>query len=130
MFHWMLVAPQALKSVLPVEDSFTDKEMRTFSLSAHISLQIKHLTQAYEGEKQSQLLSTTSPSWFWRRMRLVVQFRDKLLSFPCRWTSCFIKDFSSQRRKEPVSYFNQYYRIFPAYWLARRPRDRYHCLQC
>jgi len=27
----MLVAPQALKSVFPVEDSFSNKEMRTFS---------------------------------------------------------------------------------------------------
>jgi len=27
----MLVAPQALKSVLPVDDSFSNKEMRTFS---------------------------------------------------------------------------------------------------
>jgi len=27
----MLVAPQALNSVLPVEDSFSNKEMRTFS---------------------------------------------------------------------------------------------------
>jgi len=27
----MLVAPQALKSVLPVEDSFSDKKMRIFS---------------------------------------------------------------------------------------------------
>jgi len=27
----MLVAPQMLKSVIPVEDSFFNKEMRTFS---------------------------------------------------------------------------------------------------
>ena len=42
MFHWMLVAPQALKSVLPVEDSFSNKEMRTFSrtVSTHISLNL------------------------------------------------------------------------------------------
>jgi len=34
----MLVAPQALKSVLPVEDSFSNKEMRTFSrIHAHQS---------------------------------------------------------------------------------------------
>jgi len=38
MFHWMLVARQALKSVLPVEDSFSNKEMRTFShIGAHQS---------------------------------------------------------------------------------------------
>jgi len=34
----MLAAPQALKSVLPVADSFSDKEMRTFSrIRAHQS---------------------------------------------------------------------------------------------
>jgi len=38
MFHWMLVAPQELKNVLPVEDSFSNKEMRTFSrIRAHQS---------------------------------------------------------------------------------------------
>jgi len=52
-------------------------------VSAHISLQVRHLTQVCEGEKQSQLLSTTSPLWFWRRIRLVVHFRDKFLSFLC-----------------------------------------------
>jgi len=36
MFHWMLVAPQALNSVLLIEDSFFNKEMRTFSrIRAH-----------------------------------------------------------------------------------------------
>jgi len=34
----MLVAPQELKNVLPVEDSFSNKEMRTFSrIRAHQS---------------------------------------------------------------------------------------------
>jgi len=33
----MLVAPQALKSVLPVEDSISTKEMRTFHRIAHQS---------------------------------------------------------------------------------------------
>jgi len=34
----MLVAPQALKSVLPVEDSFSNQKMRTFSrIRAHQS---------------------------------------------------------------------------------------------
>ena len=31
MFNWMKVAPQELKSVHPVEDSFSNKEMRTYS---------------------------------------------------------------------------------------------------
>jgi len=34
----MLVAPQVLKSVLPVEDCFSNKEMRSFSrIGAHQS---------------------------------------------------------------------------------------------
>jgi len=36
IFHGMLVAPQALKNVLPLEDSFSNKEMRTFDrIRAH-----------------------------------------------------------------------------------------------
>jgi len=58
-------------------------------VSAHISLQVKHLTHFCQGEKQSQLLSTTSPLWVWRRLRLVVHFRDKFLSFLCCGTSCW-----------------------------------------
>jgi len=39
----MLVAPQALTSLLPVEDSFSDKETRTFSrIRAHQSIEVKH----------------------------------------------------------------------------------------
>jgi len=44
----MLVALQALKSVFPVEDFFSNKEIHTFSRirgSAHISTQVKHLNQ-------------------------------------------------------------------------------------
>jgi len=38
MFHWMLVVPQALKSVLLVEDAFSNKEIRSFSrIRAHPS---------------------------------------------------------------------------------------------
>jgi len=130
MFHWLLVAPQALRSLLSVEDSFSNKEMCTFSrIRAHQSTS-ETLTQVYEGEKQSQLLSTASPLWFWWRIRHVVHFHDKFLSFLCCGTSYFKNDISLQCQKEPVSYFNWYSRIFPVYWLTRGPRDRsYHCLQ-
>ena len=57
--------------------------------SAHISIHVKLLTQVGEGEKQSQLLLTTSPLWFWRRIRLVAHLRDKFLSFLCCGKSCF-----------------------------------------
>ena len=77
----MLVAPQALKSVLPVADSFSDNEMRTFSRVGAHQPTVKHLY--CEGGKQIQLLSTTSPLYFWQRRRLVVHFRDKCLSRLC-----------------------------------------------
>jgi len=71
-------------------------------ISAHISLQVRHLTQVCEGEKRSQLLSSTSPLWSW--ITLVVHFRDKFLSFLCYETSCFKNDVSSQCQKEPIGW--------------------------
>jgi len=116
----MLVVHQVLKSVLSVVDSFSNKEMRTFSrIRAHQSA-MKHLTQVCEGEKQNQLLSTTLPLWFWRRIRLLVHFRDKFLSFLCCGTSCFKNDFSSQCQRKSVSYFNQYSRIFSGILAGQR----------
>ena len=100
MFHWMLMAPQALKNVLPVEDSFSNKEMRTFSrIRAHQSTSETFNTSFCEGGKQSQLLSTTSPLWFWRRTKLVVHFRDKFLSFLCCGTSRLKNDFHHNIKK-------------------------------
>jgi len=64
----MLVATQAIESVLPVEDSVSKKQAHLV-VSGHISLQVKYLTQVCEGEKQSQLLSIYSPLGFWRRIK-------------------------------------------------------------
>jgi len=44
--------------------------------------------------------------------KLVVHFRDKLLSFLCCGTSRFNNDFLSQCQREPVSFSSQYSRIF------------------
>ena len=111
MSHWMPLVPQALKSVLPVEDSFSSKEMHTFRrIRAHQSTSEIFNTSLWR-KKQSQLLSTTSRLWFWRRIKLVAHFCDKFLSFLCYETSCFKTDFSSQCQKKPVSYFNQYSHI-------------------
>jgi len=69
----MLVASQALNSVLPVEDSFSNKEVRSFSrIRAH---QTTSEIQVCDGQKLSQRLSTTSPLCFRRRIRLVVHIR-------------------------------------------------------
>jgi len=108
---------------------FLIKKCSHLVVSALISLQVKQLTQVCEGKKQSKLLSTTSPLWFWRRIRLVLHFCDKFLSFLCCGASRFKNVFSSQCQKEPVSYFNQYSRILPVYWLTKVPRDRYRCLK-
>jgi len=63
------VAPQALKSVLQVADSFSNNEMRTFSrIRAHQSRSETINTSFWRRKTQSQLLSTTSSLWFWRRM--------------------------------------------------------------
>jgi len=87
MFHGLLVAPQAVTSVLSVADSFSNQEMRTFGrIRAHESTS-ETLTQVCEGEKQSQLLSTTLSLLFWRRIKLVVHFREEFLSFLCCGTS-------------------------------------------
>jgi len=54
------VAPQALKSVVSVADSFSNKEVRTLSrIRAHQST--SEVINTCDGEKQSQLLSATSP---------------------------------------------------------------------
>ena len=120
MFHWMLATPQRLKSMLPVEHSFLIRKCAHLVVSAHISLQVKHLAKVCEREKQGQLLWTTSPLWFWPPIRLEVHFCDKFLSFLCCGTSCFKNDFSSQCLKEPVSHFNPYCRIFSSILAGQR----------
>jgi len=53
--------------VLPVEDSFSNDEMRTYiHIDAHQSTSETLSTRLWR-KKQSQLLSATSPLWFWRR---------------------------------------------------------------
>jgi len=54
----------------------------------------------------------TSALWFWRRIRLVVHFRDEFLSFLCCGTPCFKNNFS---------FFNQYSRIFSGTLDDQRP---------
>jgi len=84
--------------VIPVEDLFSNKEMRTFRrIRAHQSTSETFKT-SLRREKQSQLLSTTAPLLFWRRIRLVVHIRVKFLFFLFYGTSCF-KLFSSQCQK-------------------------------
>jgi len=50
-----------------------------------ISVQVKHLTQVCEGEKLSQLLSTTSSLWFWRRITLCGTFPWYVSVFYVLW---------------------------------------------
>jgi len=88
---------------------------------AHKSLQVKHLTQVCEGEKQSQLLPITLPLWFWRRIRLVVHFRYKFLSFLCCETSCFKMTFHHNVKKNLFHISTNHPAFLPVYWLTRGP---------
>ena len=120
----MLVFPQAFKSLLPVEDSFFNKELRTFSRIWNISLQVKHLTQVCERGKQNQLLSTTSSLWFWRWTRLVVHFRDKFLSFWVVEHHVLKMTFHNSVKKNLFHIWTNLPTSIPVYWLARGNRDR------
>ena len=108
------------------QNPFLTRKCAHLVVSAHISQQVKHLTQVCEREKQSQRLSATSPLWFWQRIRfvVVVHFRDEFLSFLCFGTSCFRNVFSSQCQKNLLHISTNIPTFFPVYWLAPGPRDR------
>ena len=67
----------------------------------------------------SHLLLTTSPLWFWLRIKFAVHFRGEFLSFLCCEITWFKNNFSSQCQREPVPFFNQYSCSFFRYisWL-------------
>jgi len=71
MFHWMLVAPQGPRVCFQAKIPFLIRQCAHLVVSAHISLQVKN---KFVQEKKCQRLSTTSPLWFWRRIRLVVGY--------------------------------------------------------
>jgi len=91
-------------------------------VSAHISLQVKYLTQVCEGEKQSPLLSTTSPLWFWRRIRLVVHFRENFCLFCVVEHHVSKMTFHHNVKKNLFHISTNNPAFFPVYSLARPPR--------
>ena len=121
MLYWMLVAPQALKSVLPVAESFSNKEMRTFSrIGAHQSTSETFNTSLWRRKTKPASVSYFAIVVLANKTCVVVHFRDKFLSFLFCGTSCFKSDFSSQCQKEPLSHFNQYSRIFSGILAGQR----------
>jgi len=115
MFHWLLVAAQALKSVLPVAESFSNKEMRTFS---HIHAQHQCTSETINTSSWNRKTKPTSINYF---AVLVLAPNKARGSFPWR-VSVFcvvehcLNKLSSQCLKY-VSFFKQYSRTFPVYWL-------------
>jgi len=112
MVHWLLVAPQALKSVPPVAGSFSNKEMRTFSrIRAHQSTRETMNTSLWRRK--------TKPASF-NDFGVVVQAPNKICgAFPwrvsvflCCGASCFANNFS---------FFNQYSCIFSGILDDQRP---------
>jgi len=110
---WMLVAPQALKSVLPVEDSISTKEMRTFHRIAHQST-----SEIFNTSLWSRKRKAASVNYF----AIVVLVTNKTCgTFPWQvsvfpvlrlWNTIFWKWLFITMSKKTVSYFNQYSRIF------------------
>jgi len=77
---WLL---RRLRACFQSKIPFLTRKCAHLVVSAHISPQVKNLTQVCEGEKQSRLLLNISPLCFWRQIKLVVHFREKFLSFLC-----------------------------------------------
>ena len=126
----MLVAPQALKSVLLVEDSFSNEEMRTCSrIRAHQST-----SETFNTSLWKRKTKPTSVSYF----AVVVLATNKICScgtFPWRvsvfsvfWNIMFQKCLFITMSKKPASYFNQYSHIFSGI-LAGPRSQRQNCRQ-
>jgi len=114
MFHWMLVAPQALKSVLRVEHSFSNNEMRTFSrIRAHQSTRETFNTSLWRRKTKSASVN---------HFAIVILATNKTCgTFPWQvsvfsmlWNIMFWKTFH-HNVKEPVFYLNQYFHVFFRY---------------
>ena len=110
MFHWMLVAHQALKSLLPVEGR----------IRAHQSISETFNTSLWRRKTKPASVNYFAIKVLATNQTYAVHFRDKFLSFPCCVTSCLKYDFSSQCQKGPVSYFNQCSRIFSGILAGQR----------
>jgi len=123
MFYWFFVDFQAFKSVLPVAESFSNQEMRTFNrICAYHSTSETISTSLWRRETKSAsinyfavvVLATNKtcgaiPWWV----------SDEFLSFLCCGSTWYKNNFSSQFQREPVSFFNQLSCIFLVYWLTR-----------
>ena len=121
MFHWMLVAPQALKSLLPVEDSFSNNEMRTFSsIRAH-----QPTIETFNTSLWRRKTKPTSVNYF----AIVVLATNKTDggTFPIQlsvvsvlWNIMFQKWLFITMLKKAVLYLNQYSRIFSGILAGQR----------
>ena len=130
MFHWMPVAAQALKSVLLVEDSFFNKEMRPFSrIRAHQSTSETFHTSLWRRKTKQASVNYFAIVVLATNKTCGTYFRDKFLSFLCCGTSCFNNDFHHNVKKNLFHVSTNILAFVPVYWLARGPRDRYCCLQ-
>jgi len=109
---WLL---RRSRRVLPVEDSFSNQKMRTFSrIRAHQSS-----SETFNTSLRKRKTKPASVNYFaievmghGNEYNIVVHLRETFLSFLYCGTSCSRNYFSSQCQKEPVSSFNQYCRIF------------------
>ena len=126
MFHLIAHVSSSVQERVSSHIFFSNQEMHTFSrIRAHQSTSETINTSVWR-RKINQLLSTTSPSWFWRRIKLAVHFRDEFLSFLCCVEQHGLKITFHHNVKADLCHFSTNIpAFFPVFWLAR---GRYPCL--
>ena len=121
-FHWILVAPQALKCVLPVADSFSNKKMRTFSrIGAHQST-----SEAFNTSLWSRKAKPASVNYFAIVVLAINKtcgtFPQEVSVFFMLWNIMFLKWIFITMSKRTCIIFQQIFpHFFRVYWLARGP---------
>jgi len=124
----MLVAPQALKMCFQLKIPFLLRKCTFIRIRAHQSISETFNTSLWRRKTKS-----ASVNYF----AFVVLATNKLCgTFPwqasvflCCGTSSFKNGFSSQCQKDLFHILTNIPTFCPVYWLARRPKDRYRCLQ-
>jgi len=104
---WLLRCPRAC---FQWQISFLIRKCAHSVVSAHISLQAKHLTSFWKKKAKPASINYFAIVVL-ATNKTCGTFPWKFLSFLCCRTSCFESDFSSQCQRESVSYLKQYSRI-------------------
>ena len=129
MFQWMPVAPQALKSVFPIEDSFSNKEMRTFSrIGAYQSTSYTFNTSLWRRKTKPASVNYFAITVL-ATNKTGSRFPWQVSTFSVLWNIMFEKWLYHNAKKNLFHISTNIPTFFPVYWLARWPSDQFRCLQ-